>query len=537
MKWQILSESKDITKTLLDNRGIKSKKEKEDFLKPRNPLDISLEEFGINKNKLKEVVKRLKEAKKKNERIVIFGDYDCDGICATAILWENLYSLGFDCLPYIPNRFSEGYGIKVESINKLKEKYEEDKKSSPIKLIITVDNGIVAYDAISKAKDLGIDVIVCDHHTLGDKKLTTKFILHSTKICGSALAYVLSSQFSKKIKGLELAAIGTISDQMQLIGVNRSIVKWGLEELSKTGRIGLKALINESKLTRVGVYEIGYILAPRINAMGRLANALDSLRLLCTKDSKKAFDLAKILGETNVQRQKIVDEVLNKALKQVKVESNEIIVISGDYHEGVIGLASGKVTEKYYRPSVVFSINKEISKASARSIYGFNIIEAIKSTKLILEGGGHPMAAGFSIKTEKIEEFTKKLIKISKSLLTDGILSKKLKIDMSLDFAQIDQKLIDLLKKFEPTGYGNFQPVFMTKKAEIIESKSIGSDGKHLKLKIRQSKITLDAVWFNYDLSKINQKTKLIDIAYTTEENIWNNRSLIQLKIKDINIT
>jgi single-stranded-DNA-specific exonuclease len=535
MKWQILSESKDITKALLDNRGIKSKKEKEDFLKPRKPLYISLEEFGINENKLKEVVKRLKEAKKKNERIVIFGDYDCDGVCATAILWENLYSLGFNILPYIPNRFSEGYGIKIESINKLKEKYEDNKKSSPIKLIITVDNGIVAYDAISEAKKMGIDVIVCDHHTLGDGKLSTKFILHSTKICGSALAYVLASQFNNKLKGLELAAIGTISDQMQLIGVNRSIVKWGLEELNKHTRIGLKALINESKLIKVGVYEIGYILAPRINAMGRLANALDSLRLLCTKDSKKAYDLAKILGETNIQRQKIVDEVLNKALKQVKVESNEIIVITGDYHEGVIGLASGKVTEKYYRPSIVFSINKEISKASARSIYGFNVIEAIKKTKLILEGGGHPMAAGFSIKTEKIEEFTRKLIKISKPLLTDEILSKKLKIDMSLDFAQIDQKLIDILKKFEPTGYGNFQPVFMTKKAEIVESRPVGSDGKHLKLKIKQSKNILNAVWFNYNLQVTNQKQNFVDIAYTVEENNWNNNLSIQLKIKDIN--
>lgn len=536
MKWQILSDSKEITKTLLLNRGIKTKKEREDFLSPRKPKDILLKEFGIESKKIEQITKRLKEAKKNKEKIIIFGDYDCDGICATAILWENLYSLGFNCLPYIPNRFSEGYGIKKESINTLLKTFKKDKKDDSVKLIITVDNGIVAYDAISEAKSQNIDVIVCDHHSLGEKKLDTKFILHSTKICGSALAWILANQINKNATGLELAAIGTVADQMQLIGVNRSIVKWGLKDLEKTKRIGLKALINESKIVNVGVYEIGYILAPRINAMGRLANALDSLRLLCTNNSKKAYDLAKILGETNTKRQKIVEEVLVKALKQVKADSNEIIIISGDYNEGVIGLASGKVTEKYYRPSIVFSVGKEVSKASARSVYGFNIIQAIKKTKLILEGGGHPMAAGFSIENNKISEFTKKIIKISKPLLSDEILSKKLKIDMILDFSQIDQKIVDELKQFEPTGYGNFQPVFVTKKVEIAESKPVGQDGKHLKLKIKNNNITIDAIWFNHNKSITDTKLKLIDIAYTIDENSWNNNLSIQLKIKDIKL-
>lgn len=537
MKWQILSESKEIVKTLLLNRGIKTKKEEEEFLNPKNPLKIPLNEFGINNKKLELIINRLKVAKKNNEKIIIFGDYDCDGICATAILWENLYTLGFNCLPYIPNRFSEGYGIKKESIDTLLKKFKKDKKDDPVSLIITVDNGVVAYNAINEAKKRNIDVIVCDHHILGEKKLDTRFLLHSTKVCGSTLAYILSSQINKNVTGLDLAAIGTIADQMQLIGVNRSIVKWGLIDINKTKRVGLKALINESKVTNVGVYEIGYILAPRINAMGRLANALDSLRLLCTKDLKKAYDLAKILGETNKKRQKIVDEVLIKALKQVKVKSNEIIIISGNYHEGVIGLASGKVTEKYYRPSIVLSTKKGISKASARSIFGFNIIKVIKKTKLILEGGGHPMAAGFSIYTKKINEFSKKIKKISKLLLKDEILLRKLKIDMNVNFNQIDHKMLEVLNQFEPTGYGNFQPVFISKRGKIIERKTVGSEEKHLKFKIRQNNIVLDAIWFNYD-QKINiSKLTFFDIAYVIEENNWGSNSSIQLKIKDIRLS
>lgn len=531
MKWQILSESKEITKTLLINRGIKTKKEREDFLSPRNPIDIFLKEYGVDNKKLNVITKRLELAKKKKEKIIIFGDYDCDGVCATAILWENLYSLGFDVLPYIPNRFSEGYGLKASSFSNSK-----FKNLNP-KLIITVDNGIVAYDAVKEAKKSRIDIIVVDHHTEGSKKLATGHVLHSNAVCGSTLAWILSSRFTKKVSGLDLIALGTIADQMPLIGVNRSIVKWGLKNLNETKRIGLKALINESKITNVGVYEIGYILAPRINAMGRLANALDSLRLLCTKDSKKAFELAKILGKTNTERQKIVEEVLDKAIKQVKTDSNEIIILKGDYHEGVIGLASGKVTEKFYRPSIVFSTGKETSKASARSIYGFNIIEAIKKTKLILEGGGHPMAAGFSIETKKIDEFAKKIIKISKPLLTDEILSKKLRIDMLLDFSQINKKLIETLKQFEPTGYGNFQPIFVTKNVKILENKTIGSDSKHLKLKLEKDKIVFNAVWFNYNKLIIIKKSDLVDIAYTIEENIWNNNFSIQLKIKDIKLS
>lgn len=531
MKWEILDkqkvkDTKSLVEVLLKNRGIKTKKGIDEFLNPKNPNKIGLKELKVSKTSIQRIVKRLKKAKEKKEKIVVFGDYDCDGVCATAILWETLYKLGYDAMPYIPDRFEEGYGLKADSIQRLLSK---EKKLS---IIITVDNGIVAYDAISEAKKHGIDVIIVDHHTEGDKKLVTPFVLHSTLVCGSALSWFFSKELGVK-KGLDLVAIGTIADQMPLIGINRSLVKYGLEEVAKTKRLGLKSLIKTASINNIGVYEIGYIIAPRINAMGRLSHALDSLRLLCTRDIKKAEKLANLLGETNIERQKIVDDVITKALKFVTEE--KILVIEGDYHEGVIGLASGKITEKFYRPSIVFSKGEEISKASARSIFGFNIIEAIKETGLIIEGGGHPMAAGFSIETTRIQEFRSKINEIGKVKLTDDILERKLKIDLVLDFNNINDDLVKELKKFEPTGYSNFPPVFMSNKVKVVAIKPVGADGKHLKLKLSQNKFIFDAIYFSgVKNSSTLISNSLVSVVYTIETNTWNGYSQLQLKIKDV---
>lgn len=518
MLWQILNtDQKDIIKALYENRGLKTKQEIEDFINPKPPDSIDVP---------KNIIKRLEIAKKNKEKIVIFGDYDADGVCATAILWEALYKLGHDVLPYIPDRFEEGYGLKASSLTN--SKIETLKP----KLIICVDNGIVAYDAIKEAKKRGIDVIVIDHHTRGSKKLPTNFVLHSTLVCGSALAWFLSREFGVD-SGLDLVALGTVADQMPLLGINRSLVKFGLPELLKTKRVGLNAMFRDLKIDNIGTYEVGYLIAPRINAMGRLQSATDALRFLCTRDTKKADDLNRLLNETNIRRQKVVDEMLTQVLKQVQ-DDDKIIVISGNYHEGVIGLASGKVTEKYYKPSVVLSIGEKISRASARSISGFNIIEAIKETGLILEGGGHPMAAGFSIETTRIEEFKLKINELSKEKLTDEMLERKLKIDLEINFKEIDTELVEVLKQFEPTGQGNYSPVFVSKNVEVKEVKPVGQEGKHLKLKLQKDNIKLNAIAFGFGVNNKLKAGENVDIAYAVEENVWNNKTSIQLKIKDI---
>lgn len=537
MRWEVLAKlpNKNIINTLLKNRGIKTLKEKKEFFDPTRPEKLSLKSLGISQTEIKKAIKRIKLAKKTKEKVIVYGDYDADGICATAILWECLYKLGLNVLPYIPERFSEGYGLNVESIRRLKE------KDPDLSLILTVDHGIVADKKVDVAKELGIDVIITDHHEIGKTTPKAYSIIHTTKISGSGVAWILSREIGSD-SGLELAGVGTISDQLALIGANRSIAKYGLEALRKTKRPGLLSLFEEARVEKekVGTYEVGFIIAPRINAMGRLTHAIDSLRLLCTKDRKRARELADLVGRTNFERQKIVETVVAHVLRQTSLDKTRnkqgiIVVAHESYHEGVIGLAAAKLVERFYRPAIVLSKKKDISKASARSISGFNIIETIRKLEgLYLEGGGHPMAAGFSIETSKIEEFTKKINQISKPLLTQDLLSRKLKIDLEIDFNQINLKLVERIKEFEPTGLGNFPPSFMTKKVEVLEARTVGRENNHLKLKLRKNDATFDAIGFGLASTHTLVPSALVDIVYSIEENVWNNHTSLQLKIKDL---
>lgn len=532
-KWEILSDKKvkkedEIIAALLKNRNIKPGKEEKEFFSPTNPAKISLESLGVNSIQIKKAVERIKKAKKNNENVIVYGDYDADGICATAIMWETLHNFGLNVLPFIPDRFADGYGIKADTVKKLK---ETDPK---LTLIITVDNGIVGYEGVNTAGKLGIDVIVVDHHTKGDKKLDAYGIIHSVVTSGSGLSWFFAKEIGAAPGTLELAAIGTLADQLPLVDVNRSIVKYGLSDLNITKRPGLLALFKEAGIEEIGTYEIGYIIAPRINAMGRLKNGLESLRLLCTKDRAKAEVIAKNVGSTNTERQKIVEEVILLARKSVT--DQKVIVISGDnYHEGVIGLAAGRLVEEFYRPAIVISKNGKSAKASARSVAGFNIIEAIKSVSLHTEGGGHPMAAGFSIEVSNIEKFTTEINKFADKILTEDVLERKLKIDLELSFDSLSYSLVECLKAFEPTGLGNPGATFVSNHVEVINIKPVGREARHLKMKLKQDEHVFDSIFFgggeNYSDVPVSSK---IDVAYSLEENIWNGNVSLQLRVRDI---
>lgn len=549
-KWEILGMTgqevkvDDIVGILLKNRGIKTPKEKKEFFEPTHPEKISLKALSISKLEVNKTIKRLRRAKKTGEKVIVYGDYDADGISGTAILWETLYSLGLNVLPYIPERFSEGYGLNAGSIKNLKS------QDPNLKLIITVDHGIVAHKKVDVAKDLGIDVIITDHHQPAKTKPKVFATVHTTKVGGAAVAWVLSREILRKLPAtsyqlqtsLELVAIGTIADQLPLIGPNRSFAKYGLEALNKTKRPGLVALLEGSDLIkgptrrRVGPYEVGFMIAPRINAMGRLEHAIESLRLLCTKDKKKAQELAAHLNRTNLNRQRIVEEVTLHARRQVKKDMKIIVLAHESYHEGVIGLAAAALVEEFYRPAIVLAKKVDVAKASARSISGFNIIEAIRKTEeFLIEAGGHPMAAGFSIKTEMIGKFSKRLSEIAKPLLTDEILTRTLKIDLILPFASLTSNLYKLISSFEPTGLGNPTPVFTTKAVEIIDARVVGKDGKHLKLKARSDNFIFDGISFGLGgyYSSLSSDKKF-DIAYSLEENTWNGSQNLELKIRDI---
>lgn len=538
-----IKSSKDIIRELLKNRGITSKKMQDEFFYPKNPKLFSLSEVGLKQSELKKIISRVQQAKEKKEKVIVYGDYDADGVCATAILWEVLFEYGLDVLPYIPDRFSEGYGINSETLKKLK-------ISDPdLGLIITVDNGIVAENALQTAHELGLDVIITDHHQKGNVVPKAFALFHTTEIGGAGVAWMLAREVSKKFKlqkklpfgsGLELAAIGTVADQIPLLGPNRSIVKHGLETLNKTKRPGLKTLVEVAQRNNftLSTYDINYVIAPRINAMGRLKHAMDSLRLVCTKTSTNALQLARSLDTTNKERQDVVEKVVIQVQKHSKyLKDDKILVIAGKkYHEGVIGLAASKLVEEFHRPAIVISEGKTYSKASARSISGFSIIDAIRAQKNLIEGGGgHPMAAGFTIPSKNIDTFRKKINAYAEKKLTKEILQKKLKIDQEILFTDITKELYSILLKFDPNGNGNYKPSFCSRNVELLDLKIVGKDKKHLKLDLMQNGKHIEAIAFGfgeYAHSLIKRST--CDVAYSIDLNEWNGQSNIQLVIKDM---
>ena len=535
----------DIVDILLENRGLKTKKEREEFFNPRDPEKLALKELKISRSQVEKAIKRIKSAKNNKEKIIVYGDYDADGVCATAIMWEALHYLECDVMPFLPDRFSEGYGLSAETVKKLKIKNQE------LKIIITVDNGIVANEAVNTANNLGIDVIITDHHQKGKKLPKAHSIIHTTQIGGAGLAWIVAREVRKSFqsnknleirKGLELCAIGTIADQLSLLGPNRSFAKYGLEALNNTERPGLLALFKEAAIDpgNLGTYGVNFVIAPRINAMGRMEHAIDSLRLVCTKSPARASELAHLLSSTNLERQKVVESVVLHARKAASEQTwgGAIVLGHETYHEGVIGLAASKLVEEFYRPAIVFSKGDEISKASARSIPGFNIIEAIRELDHLTEGGGgHPMAAGFSIKSDKLATFIREFEAISKKLLTEDVLKKQLRIDTEIDFNQINDELEEKLQRFEPAGIGNPRPVFMSKRVSILAVRIVGRGSKHLKAQFECDGKIFSAIGFGmgYFLPKLSTEKK-VDIAYNIEENIWNGNREIQVKLKDIKI-
>lgn len=525
-------DTNDLVQTLLLNRGLITTKQQQEFLSPLPPKDISLAKAGISLAEVKKLGQLLLKMKKAKKTTFIYGDYDADGICSTAILWEALYKAGFDILPFIPNRFMDGYGVKAARVEELLKKHPN------LGLVITLDNGISAISEISKIKKKGLLVAVLDHHQKAKIYPKADVIIYDPTLCASGIAWFVARELTGKADDLlELSAIGTVADQMPLVGVNRALVKFGLDKLSKTQRVGLISLFLEAKASdrTMTTYDINYIIAPRLNAAGRLGEGLDSLRLLCTKDPSKASVFAKKLDSLNSNRQKMVEESMVLAKKQLDDKAKILIIAHSKYSEGVIGLIAGKLTEEFGLPTIVIAKGKKISKGSCRSVAGFNIIEAIrKFEKDIIGGGGHPMAAGFSIETGKIAMFTKHLLAYTNKHLTTEILTKKLSIDMQLRPRQVSKKTVSLLQQFNPVGLGNPTPSFLGRGLTVKSARLVGA-GKHLKLALDWEGLLIEAIGFNFPIQRVNSCVgQQVDVVFSLEENTWNYQTNLQLKIKDI---
>lgn len=534
---------KDIIARLLLVRGLTDKTDIEFFLVPPNPVVLTSKDVEIDKKSLGSAVRRIQKAIEGKESVVVYADYDADGITAGAIMWETLWKLGARVMPYIPHRAEEGYGLSTKGIDAVREQYDPS-------LIITVDHGITAADKVAYAKKLGIDVIVTDHH-VQPKKVPDCLIVHTTKLAGSGVSWFVAKEValaSKNEKAIEnvhdllaLAAMGTIADLVPLIGPNRAIAKYGLMAMRKTHRVGLNALMSDAGIdkTAIETYTISHMLAPRLNAMGRLEHALDALRLLCTNDSAKATLLAQKLGLTNKERQQLTEDSVIHAHTILPDTSKKLIFIAHEsYNQGIIGLIAGRLTEEFYRPTIVVAVGEEFSKASARSIHGFNIIDAIRtSSDLLVDAGGHPMAAGFTVLTKNLPKLQKNLEEYVGSTLTDDLLERVLKIDMEISLTAVTESLWSGIQQFAPFGIGNMEPVFASRGLLVREARLIGATKKHLKFKVRTQGVSedIDAIAFNMagELAKLSPD-KPVDMAYAIDMNEWNGRRKLQLKVKDI---
>jgi len=498
-------DSEALISTLLKNRGLTSPSDISEFFNPTNPMDIPLKNVGLSNISVKKSIQLIKHHLDGNSPIAVYGDYDVDGICSTAILWETLHALSPHVFPHIPHRREEGYGLSKKGIDHCLEK--------KAKLIITVDNGIVAHEQIAYAKSRGAEVIVIDHHEPGLTPPPADAIIHSTATCAAGLTWffcrelVNSPSFVKEGVGgdlneqLSLVSLAVVCDIIPLIGLNRSLVKFGLEQIRKTSRPGLLSLFESAKINpnTLDTYHLGYVIGPRINAMGRLEHAMDSLRLICTTDGSRAVLLARTLEETNRTRQQLTEEATQHAISQIltnypKQLPKLLIVSDSSYDQGVIGLIAAKLVEKFYRPAIAISISDVESKASARSVSGFHITDHLRSSSNLFLGlGGHAMAAGFTVATKDLKNLNDQLVNAANQSVSDTLLVRTHRFDAEVPLSVLDFDLYSKLQAFAPFGLGNREPAFFTPSVSISSPRRLGATQKHLRFKAG----SLNAIWFN----------------------------------------
>ncbi len=529
-----LGELQDI---LLKNRGIE---DKDSFFTVTSPFELSLSEVELDREQLDGVLLRLKKAKENNEYIVIFGDYDADGISASAILWQALFKLGFNVKPFIPHRTKHGYGVSIKAIKEV----IEDKKPD---LVITVDNGIVAHEPIKYLRDLGIDVVVTDHHhpEKKDDNLIyppANYIFHSTKLCGATVAWMLVRELDQEMarQSLDLCALATVADQVPLVGANRSFVIAGIEAIKTTQRLGLKKLLEKTvkDIDGINTDTIGYIIAPRINAVGRLGEGVVALRLLCTESNSQATRLVDEVIKVNEQRKTLTYELLKQAEETVMEQKDENIIItaSEEYHEGILGLIAGSLLQKYAKPVIAIKLAKKEAKASVRSVAGINIVEFLRQIKDdFLTIGGHPLAGGFSFEVVKFAEVKHKLFALAQEQFSEDLLVKELAVECVLPLSLINEEVVEMIESFKPFGQQNPKPIFEVRNVSIQEVSSMGKNGEHLRIMVGNKDHYLKAIgWRMGKLSKQLELDDKVTVVGTLGFNVWNNRKSIQMILEEI---
>ena len=536
--------------SLLIERGIRTESAAKRFLRPL--LSELIDPFLMNDMDI--AVDRLNDAMGRKERIMVYGDYDVDGCTAVALVFRFLQQFYSNIEYYIPSRYEEGYGISQKGL--------EHAQEAGVKLIIVLDCGIKAIDEIRQAKEMGIDFIICDHHVPDDELSCAVAILNPKRqdstypfkdLCGCGVGFKFMQAFAKNngipfsqlIPLLDFCAVSIAADMVSVMGENRILAFHGLKQLNQTPSIGLKAIIEISGLVGrdITMSDIVFKIGPRINASGRVMNGTETVDLLVERDYKKALKEAMHINEYNEQR-KDIDKQMSEEANQIveRLESQEhqpaIVLYSEGWKKGVVGIVASRLTEIYYRPTVVLSCQNGVATGSARSVAGYDIYSAIKSCRDLLENfGGHTYAVGLTLKTENIPEFRRRFQEYVSNHIMPEQTEAAMEIEAQVDFKDITKKLHNDMKKLAPHGPDNPKPLFCTRNVyDYGTSKVVGRQQEHIKLELVDSRSSnvMNGIAFGQSAAARYIKSKRsFDIIYTIEENIYK-RSEVQLQIEDI---
>jgi len=535
-----------VLRQILFNRGYATDAEARAFLKAEPNFDTN----PFQMTGMEVAVERIRHALAGHEPIAIYGDYDVDGVTATALLVDVLTAFDADVRGYIPNRFDEGYGLNNDALSQL--------RNEGVRLVITVDCGIRSPDEALHARTLGLELIITDHHHPSEGSLPPALAVINSKqegdvypdkdLAGVGIAYKLAEALVQRLETsdfrleslLDLVALGTVADLAPLVGENRFLVRRGLRQMRETSRQGLFSLatVAELNLPKVNATDIGFRLGPRLNAAGRLDEALAAYELLTTTDVFKAGQLAQKLDVQNRERQKITREMQAQAEELVLAAEEDAFLLFAaheSFNAGVVGLAASRLTDTYYRPAIVAHIDTDTTRGSCRSIPEFHITDALdRCADILVRHGGHAAAAGFTVENDKLNDLVSRLKAIAKEQLDGQDLRPTLTADTEIPLTEVRPELLNALKYLEPTGYGNPDAVFVSRKVKVRHARTVGADGKHLKMYLEdEAGATHDAIGFRLGHLK-GELPDFIDIMYTYEINEYNGRVNYQLNLKDV---
>ncbi len=526
---------------LLYNRGVRTPEDARAFLEigPDMEHDPSLMP-GMG-----EAVRRLEAAILSGESIGVYGDFDVDGISGTAVLTLGLRELGGRVMPYIPDREADGHGLNPDAVRRL--------AAAGVTVCVTVDCGVTDREEVALSTQLGIDTIVTDHHSPDDSLPEARAVVHAglpgskypfKGLTGTGMAYKLVSALFKS-RGrrqpkhlLELVALGTVADVGPMEGENRYFVSRGLSQLNRSSNVGLRALMESAQASpgTLDEVDLSFSLIPRLNAPGRIGTPKTSLNLLTSDNPSEAYQLADELEHLNQERRALTDQAMSQAEVQTRFPEGTpplIFVSHGEWKPGILGPMAGQLCEEHVRPAVAVSVGSELSRASARSIPELSIVDALRSCEdLLVRYGGHPLAAGFTARTDDLPEIESRLLDYAASRIDPSALTPTIDIDCELSLTAASETTVRFIESLAPFGLGNPRPTFLSRSVSVAEARRVGSDGRHLKLSLFEGGALHDAIAFRMG-DRLQEAYRRIDVVYTPTIDEWRGRRRVQLTVKD----